>query len=139
MGIARFDSRGAIEQEHFEVVSGSERDEIAVISTGENLLLRPIFVENDDGERGVLCYVPQDLQAKENEPFTRMVCELLRAGIQEAFPSGASVRVRSAEPLGSLLSFGRTLALFVVRGLKARPPEFRSVPPRDSPNPTTFS
>jgi len=99
MGIARFDSLVATEREHYEVVSGAERDEIAVISIGKSLLLRPIFIENDEGERDVLCFVPQDLQAKENEPFTRMVCELLRTGIQEAFPGGGSVRVRSAEPL----------------------------------------
>ena len=88
MGITIFNSRGTAKQEHFEIVSGNVGDEIAVTSAGENLLLRPIFVENDHGERGVLCYVPQQLPAKENEPFTRMIRELLRTGIQEAFPSG---------------------------------------------------
>ena len=76
------------QREYYEVVSGNANDEIAVIYTGKDLLLHPIFIENDDGERDVLCYVPQDLRAHENEPFTQMVCDLLRAGMQEAFPSG---------------------------------------------------
>jgi hypothetical protein len=67
-------------------VSGDANDEIAVIFTGKDLLLRPIFIENDDGERDVLCYVPQNLHAEEKEPFTQMVCNLLRAGMQESFP-----------------------------------------------------
>jgi hypothetical protein len=122
MGITIFESRGTAKQEHFEIVSGTVGDEIAMVSTGKNLLLHPIFVENAAGERGILCYVPQELSANENEPFTRMICELLRTGIQEAFPSGASVRVRSAQRLGSLLRFGRILTLFVVRVLNARTP-----------------
>jgi hypothetical protein len=87
MGIAGADSRVTIER-HYEVVTGSARDEIAVTHTGKNLLLRPIFIKNDSSEREILCYVPQDLRAKDNELFTRMVCELLRVGVQEAFPSG---------------------------------------------------
>jgi hypothetical protein len=74
------------QREYYEVVSGDANDEIAVIFTGKDLLLRPIFIENDDGERDVLCYVPQNLHAEENEPFTQMVCNLLRAGMQESFP-----------------------------------------------------
>ena len=76
------------QREYFEVVSGDANDEIAVIYTGQDLLLRPIFIENDDGERDVLCFVPQNLQEHENELFTRMVCDILRAGLQEAFPGG---------------------------------------------------
>ena len=76
--------------EYYEVVLGDAHDEIAVIYTGQDVLLRPIFIENDDGERDVLCYVPQNLQAHENEPFTQMVCDLLRAGMQEAFPNGGA-------------------------------------------------
>jgi hypothetical protein len=74
--------------EYFEVVSGDANDEIAVIYTGQDLLLRPIFIENDDGERDVLCFVPQNLQERENELFTRMICDILRAGLLEAFPGG---------------------------------------------------
>ena len=69
-----------------EVVSGDVYEEISVNLGGKNLLLRPIFIEND-GARDVLCYVPQDLQPKENEPFTQMVCDLLRTGMQDAFPT----------------------------------------------------
>jgi hypothetical protein len=57
-------------------VPGAVRDQIAVNGTGRKLLLRPIFIESDSGERDVLCYVPQNLAAKDNEPFTRMICEL---------------------------------------------------------------
>jgi hypothetical protein len=78
------------ERECYKVVSGDIYDEITVIYTGKNVLLRPIFIENDVGERDILCYVPQNLQANENEPFTQMVCDLLRAGMQEAFPSGGA-------------------------------------------------
>jgi hypothetical protein len=78
------------QREYYEVVLGDAHDEIAVIDTGKDLLLRPIFIENDGGERDVLCYVPQDLLAHENELFTHMVCELLRAGMQEAFPIGGA-------------------------------------------------
>jgi hypothetical protein len=78
--------------EYMEVVSGDVYEEISVNLGGKNLLLRPIFIENDGGERDVLCYVPQDLQANENEPFTQMVCDLLRTGLQEAFQTeGVSV------------------------------------------------
>ena len=77
--------------EYMEVVSGDVYEEISVNLGGKNLLLRPIFIEND-GERDVLCYVPQDLQANENEPFTQMVRDLLRTGLQKAFQTeGVSV------------------------------------------------
>jgi hypothetical protein len=75
------------QREYYDVLAGNARDEIVVTYTGQDLLLRPIFIENDDGERDVLCYVPQNLQVHENEPFTRMVCDILRAGMREAFPS----------------------------------------------------
>ena len=75
------------EDEDFEVVPGNVYEEISINLSGKNLLLRPIFIENDSGERDVLCYVPQDLQDSENEPFTQMVCDFLRTGMQEAFPT----------------------------------------------------
>jgi hypothetical protein len=53
---------------YYEVVSGDAHDEISVIYTGQGLLLRSIFIENDEGERDVLRYVPQSLKAHENEP-----------------------------------------------------------------------
>jgi hypothetical protein len=74
------------EDEYIEVVSGNAYDEIALNHGEKDLLLRPIFIENDAGERDVLCYVAQDLEANQNEPFTQMVCDLLRAGMQKAFP-----------------------------------------------------
>jgi hypothetical protein len=85
---------------YYEVVSGDTHDEISVIYTGQGLLLRPIFIENDEGERDVLCYVPQSLQAHENEPFTQMVCDLLRVGMQEAFPTGGMSGSDSSNCLG---------------------------------------
>jgi hypothetical protein len=88
MDIARVDSRLTTERECYEVVAGSARDEMAVTYAGKYLLLRPIFIENDSGEREILCYVPQDSRASDNEPFTRMVCELLSAGVQGGFHSG---------------------------------------------------
>jgi hypothetical protein len=88
------------QREYYEVVAGDAHDEIAVIYTGQDLLLRPIFIENDDGERDVLCYVPQNLQAYENEPFTQMVCDLLRAGMQEAFPGDEESRSGLSDCLG---------------------------------------
>jgi hypothetical protein len=88
MGIARVYSRGTTEREYYEVVSGSARDEIAVTHSGKDLLLRPIFIENGRGEREILCYVPQNSRANDNEPFTGMVCELLQAGVEGAFSSG---------------------------------------------------
>ena len=82
------DSQMRTQREYYEVVSGDAQDEIAAIHAGKDLLLRPIFIENDDGERDVLCYVPQNMHLPENEPFTQMVCDLLRVGMQEAFPIG---------------------------------------------------
>ena len=85
MNITIIDPPVRTERDFYEVVSGAVRDEIAVMHAGKTLLLRPIFVENEGGERDVLCYVPQDLQTNDNERFTQMVCELLGAGIQDAF------------------------------------------------------
>jgi hypothetical protein len=79
------------EDRYVEIVSGNVYEEISVNLGRKKLLLRPIFIENDGGERDVLCYVPQDLQPKDNEPFTQMVCDLLRTGMQEAFPYRRSV------------------------------------------------
>ena len=73
------------EDEYIEVVAGNVYDDIAVKHRSKTLFLRPIFLENDVGERDILCYVPQDLQANQNEPFAQMVCELLHAGMREAF------------------------------------------------------
>jgi len=85
MGIAIIDSLAFSETEHFQVVPGAVRDQIAVNVIGRKLLLRPIFIMNDSGERDILCYVPQNLPPNDNEPFTRMICELLGAGIQKSF------------------------------------------------------
>jgi hypothetical protein len=75
---------------YYDVVLGDLQHESAVINTKEGLLLRPIFVENEGGEREILCYVPQSLDVFEDELFTQMVCDLLRAGMQEAFPIGGA-------------------------------------------------
>jgi hypothetical protein len=85
MSIAIIDSLANRETEHFQVVPGAVRDQIAVNGTDRKLLLRPIFIKTDSGECDVLCYVPQNLPANDNEPFTRMICELLGAGIQKSF------------------------------------------------------
>jgi hypothetical protein len=85
MGITIIDSLTNSETEHFQVVPGAERDQIAINGTGRKLLLRPIFIESDSGERDVLCYVPQNLAVNDNEPFTRMICELLGAGMEKSF------------------------------------------------------
>jgi hypothetical protein len=85
MSIAVIESLAKTDRSRFQVVPGAVRDEVAVIGTGKNLRLRPIFIKNDSGERDVLCYVPQNLPANDNEPFTQMICELLGAGIQESF------------------------------------------------------
>jgi hypothetical protein len=85
MGIAIIDSLANSETEHFQVVPGAVRDQIAVNGSGRKLLLRPIFIESDSGERDVLCYVPQNLAANDNEPFTRMICELLGTGMAKSF------------------------------------------------------
>jgi hypothetical protein len=82
------------EHEYIEVVLGDIDDDIAVKHGENNLFLRPIYIENAAGERDVLCYVPQDLPANENEPFAQMVCGLLRAGMQEAFQGKKSFRMR---------------------------------------------
>jgi hypothetical protein len=82
--------------EYIEVVLGDTADDIAVKHGVNNLFLRPIFVENDAGERDVLCYVPQDLPTNENESFAQMLCELLRAGMREAFQGEKAFRIRRA-------------------------------------------
>jgi hypothetical protein len=83
------------EHEYIEVVLG-DIDDIAFKHGENNLFLRPIYIENAAGERDVLCYVPQDLQADENEPFAQMVCGLLRAGMQETFQGKKAFRMRRA-------------------------------------------
>jgi hypothetical protein len=52
------------EDRYIEVVSGNVCEEISVNLGRKKVLLRPIFIENDDGERDVMCYVPQDLQPR---------------------------------------------------------------------------
>jgi hypothetical protein len=84
------------EHEYIEVLLGDLDDDIAVKHGENNLFLRPIYIENAVGERDVLCYVPQDLSANENEPFAQMVCGLLRAGMQEAFQGKKAFRMRRA-------------------------------------------
>jgi hypothetical protein len=85
MSIAIINTLAKTERGQYQVVPGAARDEIVVTGTGKNLLLRPIFITSDSGEHEVLCYVPQNLSANDNEPFTQIVCELLGAGIQESF------------------------------------------------------
>jgi hypothetical protein len=85
MSIAIINTLARTEPGRYQIVSGAVRDEIAITDTGKNLLLRPIFIKSDSGEREVLCYVPQNLSANDNEPFTQIICELLGTGIQESF------------------------------------------------------
>jgi hypothetical protein len=85
MSIAIIDTLARTEPGRYQIVSGALRDEIAVTGTEKNLLLRPIFIKSDSGEREVLCYVPQNLSANDNEPFNQIICELLGTGIQESF------------------------------------------------------